>query len=141
MAPSFDEKVLLAKIMDDEVGMNDEDDAVADGWTKRLTVEKKPIWFKDLYNQDVASREIKANPGTENANVVPEKVARHNVAPKKVTRRNVAPKNVSIDGLLEALNRLKKALNDVFKKINEKIDALEVRVRSLEASICEGKEE
>ncbi|XP_023644230.1 uncharacterized protein At3g43530-like [Capsella rubella] len=57
LTPSSREKRLLGRIMDEESRYNDVDDPVVYSWTKCLIDEEKTIWFEELYNQDLATRE------------------------------------------------------------------------------------
>uniref|UniRef100_A0A1J3H083 DUF287 domain-containing protein n=1 Tax=Noccaea caerulescens TaxID=107243 RepID=A0A1J3H083_NOCCA len=56
LEPTVDEELLLARIMN---GLEEEDDAIdpiVDGWKQRIMVERRPIFFEELYKKDVAGR-------------------------------------------------------------------------------------
>ncbi|VYS67775.1 unnamed protein product [Arabidopsis thaliana] len=125
MLPSPSEKELLKQIMDDEVGHDDVDDVIVDGWTKRIIKENKPICFEELHIQDVSSREIEANP--KNADVVGVRVGRKKVALKKVSEKGI-------------FEQLQKQLEDGIKRIDMKIDDMDTRLTYVESCVKNLKE-
>ena len=84
LTPSSRETRLLDRITDVDNGWNDVDDPIADGWTKRLIDQERSIWFEELYNQDVATREI-------------ENEAAVDVEPDNMTLDDGEPNNVDLD--------------------------------------------
>ncbi|XP_048605929.1 uncharacterized protein At3g43530-like [Brassica napus] len=57
LAPTIDEETLMAGIMEDEPDYENED-GPSNLWSSWLTVKEKPIWWKDLYELDVAARKF-----------------------------------------------------------------------------------
>ncbi|XP_006301549.2 uncharacterized abhydrolase domain-containing protein DDB_G0269086 [Capsella rubella] len=118
-------KFKASRIMDEESRYDDVDDPVADGWTKCLIDEEKSIWFEELYNQDLATRET--NPGDVNPeNVILENVSLEDVNP-------VAPVNLAQLGA--RLVQLEEQVKQGFKEIIEKVDGLDNIVKSVETYV------
>ncbi|XP_019099648.1 PREDICTED: uncharacterized protein At3g43530-like [Camelina sativa] len=135
--PSPDEKVLMKKIMDHDCGWNDVDDAIAEGWTKRLVKEKKTICFENMHKADVASRAVEAN--LDASNLAQENIGETKQGRKKVARTKVALKKVN-NGLDEVEKRLMKVLNSGFEKMNVNFDFLDTRLKILEENVKQLKE-
>ncbi|KAH0905065.1 hypothetical protein HID58_044568 [Brassica napus] len=57
LAPTIDKETLMARIMEDEPDYENED-GPSNLWSSWLTVKEKPIWWKDLYELDVAARKF-----------------------------------------------------------------------------------
>ncbi|XP_019082611.1 PREDICTED: uncharacterized protein At3g43530-like [Camelina sativa] len=115
MVPFPDEKVLMKKVMDDECGWKDVDDAIEDGWTKRIVKEKKPIFFENMHKADVASRAVEANPDGGN-------LAQENIGQMKQGWKKVAPTKVAL------------------KKMTAKFDTLDTRLKIVEVNVKQLKE-
>ncbi|KAL0856327.1 hypothetical protein Bca101_061480 [Brassica carinata] len=56
LAPTVEEETFMARIMEDEPDY--ENEGPSNLWSSWLTVKEKPIWWKDLYELDVAAREF-----------------------------------------------------------------------------------
>ncbi|CAN7110761.1 unnamed protein product [Brassica rapa subsp. narinosa] len=54
-APTIDEETLMARIMEDEPEYENEE-GPSNLWSSWLTVKEKSIWWKDLYELDVAAQ-------------------------------------------------------------------------------------
>ncbi|XP_010435444.1 PREDICTED: uncharacterized protein At3g43530-like [Camelina sativa] len=132
LTPTDDKEILLQRIMDDQCGLNDFDDVIADGWKNPLVHEGRTICFEELYNQDIASRANEANMVTETVNMAPRKVRQ---GKKDKGKGKVAPKNVSIDGLAELVYGLKTVVENGFQSIKEKHEEQDKRLKIMEASI------
>ncbi|XP_023644447.1 uncharacterized protein At3g43530 [Capsella rubella] len=124
LTPSSREKRLLGRVMDEESRYNDVDYPVVDGWTKCLIDEEKSIWFEELYNQDLATRE---NPEDVNLkNVISENVSLEDVNP-------VAPVNLAQLGA--RLVQVEEQVKQGFREIIEKVDSLDNRVKSVKSYV------
>ncbi|XP_023638100.1 uncharacterized protein At3g43530 [Capsella rubella] len=109
--PSSREKRLLGRKMDEESRYNDVDDPVVDGWTKCLIDEEKSIWFEEIYNQDLATRETNQDP------------------------EYVISGDVNLENLGARLIQLEEQVKQGFKEIIENVDGLDNRVKSVESNV------
>ncbi|XP_024016219.1 uncharacterized protein At3g43530-like [Eutrema salsugineum] len=72
LAPSHDEKQLLALIMDDEDIDQDVADYIVDGWKSILLEEKSEIFFQEMFKKDVNSRKNKGKKASDPKNQLME---------------------------------------------------------------------
>ena len=102
LAPTIDEETLMARIMEDEPDYENED-GPSNLWSSWLTVKEKPIWWKDLYELDVAAREF----------------------PKKKDKGKVSEEaSSSNDGLENVLKGFEERLMASLTEVNVKVETM-----------------
>ncbi|XP_019084343.1 PREDICTED: uncharacterized protein At3g43530-like [Camelina sativa] len=132
LEPLEEQQDLLHRIMEQH---EDDDfmDPIADEWNKRLDVEKKEIWWENLYKLDIASR------GFGEANVPQvkhlEEQQQENVSAAEHMEEHQQQRNLT--SLKELEERLMKAMENGFievnQKIDKKIDEFDRRLKNIES--------
>ncbi|CAF1701940.1 hypothetical protein YC2023_037295 [Brassica napus] len=119
LVPTVDEETLLARIIDPEPEYQREG-STSDRWNYWLNVKQKKIWWKELYESDVAARKFTKTKDKE-----------------KVTIVEGSSSNSGLESMLKGVEeRIVKAMEEGFSGINlmveTKLEAMNLRMGKLE---------
>ncbi|XP_033136828.1 DNA ligase 1 [Brassica rapa] len=119
LVPTVDEETLLARIIDQEPEYQREG-STSDRWNYWLNVKQKKIWWKELYESDVAARKFTKTKDKE-----------------KVTIVEGSSSNSGLESMLKGVEeRIVKAMEEGFSGINlmveTKLEAMNLRMGKLE---------
>ncbi|CAN7049198.1 unnamed protein product [Brassica rapa subsp. trilocularis] len=119
LVPTVNEETLLARIIDTEPEYHCEG-STSDRWNYWLNVKHKKIWWKELYESDVAARKFTKTKDKE-----------------KVTIVEGSSSNSGLDSMLKGVEeRIVKAMEEGFSGINltveTKLEAMNLRMGKLE---------
>ncbi|XP_013700865.1 uncharacterized protein At3g43530-like [Brassica napus] len=110
LLPTLDEETLMARIVEDELEY-DKEDGPSNMWSAWLTIKGKPIWWKELYELDVAAREF----------------------PKKKDKGKVSEEaSSSNDGLENVLKGFEERLMASLTEVNVKVETMGKRLDGIE---------
>ncbi|CAN6808626.1 unnamed protein product [Brassica oleracea] len=120
LVPTVDEETLLARIIDLEPEYQREGSSTSDRWNYWLNVKQKKIWWKELYESDVAARKFTKTKDKE-----------------KVTIVEGSSSNFGLESMLKGVEeRIVKAMEEGFSGINlmveTKLEAMNLRMGKLE---------
>ncbi|KAH0917772.1 hypothetical protein HID58_025432 [Brassica napus] len=127
LVPTVNEETLLARIIDPEPEYHCEG-STSDRWNYWLNVKHKKIWWKELYESDVAARKFTKTKDKE-----------------KVTIVEGSSSNSGLDSMLKGVEeRILKAMEEGFSGINltveTKLEAMNLRMGKLEKNQDHGKD-
>nr|VDD56572.1 unnamed protein product [Brassica oleracea] len=119
LVPTVDEETLLARIIDPKLEYQREG-STSDRWNYWLNMKQKKIWWKELYESDVATRKFTKTKDKE-----------------KVTIVEGSSSNSGLESMLKGVEeRIVKAMEEGFSGINltveTKLEAMNLRMGKLE---------
>ncbi|CAN7028421.1 unnamed protein product [Brassica oleracea var. botrytis] len=134
LAPTIDEETLMARIMEDEPDYENED-GPSNLWSSWLTVKEKPIWWKDLYELDVAARKF---PTKKDKRKVNEEASSSNASLEDVLKgieerlmTCLSEVSVKVETMNKRLCVMEKS-QVVLKRRSKRMKAMEKRLEDIE---------
>ncbi|KAH0860796.1 hypothetical protein HID58_089057, partial [Brassica napus] len=148
LVPTMDEETLLARITDPESKYHREG-STSDRWNYWLNVKQKKIWWKELYESDVAARKFTKTEDKEKVTIVEGSSSNSGLESmlKGVEERIVKAMeegfsgiNLTVETKLEAMNWTMGKLEKNQRVLKKKAKKIEDRLTSIESKENEDEE-
>ncbi|KAF3528342.1 hypothetical protein DY000_02038029 [Brassica cretica] len=134
LLPTPYEETLMARIVEDKLEY-DKEDGPSNMWSTWLTIKGKPIWWKELYELDVAAREF---PKKKDKGKVSEEASSSNDGLENILKgfeerlmASLTEVNVKVETMGKRLDGIEKSQH-VLKEKAKKMKAMEKRLSAIE---------